>query len=393
MADNYTTLYIRRHFEVARADQFREMRLDVLCDDGFVAYLNGAEVGRVNVSPDARTFPFRAKAAGNASEPLVSTVLSIGLERLRPGRNTVALQGFNVSLTSSDFSLIPSLGVVRKPDLERDLVRLKKTIQSEVASERLAKRLYLEARLLQESGERKRALEKFLAVLKRDPEHAEPYVRVAETLRDLGRAGEAFEQVEKALGSARTASGLLREMWFTLGAVDLARKPSDMLIELNQIGGEGQVVRRLRLILQQAAAQGLARVPIAAFPDARVDKQVRQRMMVVGRPISTLELARIYDLTIEGDAAVNLEGLEHCANLRWLRLAGVRLAGSRLAFASRLPHLRELELDGTDCRDDDLKSLKGLPELRRLDLSGTNVSDVGVRDLRRALPAVTVERE
>jgi len=50
MEDNYVSVYIRRTFEVADPEALEELVLSVWYDDGFVAYLNGAEIARNNVS-------------------------------------------------------------------------------------------------------------------------------------------------------------------------------------------------------------------------------------------------------------------------------------------------------------------------------------------------------
>ncbi len=110
MRGNYTSVYLRRTFDIPHPDEFSSVALKVLSDDGFVAWINGQEVARHNVpggdlGPDAvanRTFP----------EPLSVEEYPVGRPStvLRSGRNVLAIHAFNASLNdSSDFVLSPTL--------------------------------------------------------------------------------------------------------------------------------------------------------------------------------------------------------------------------------------------------------------------------------------------
>ncbi len=103
-ADN-TTCYIRIPFKVESGDLARlnDMILKVRYDDGFVAYLNGAEVSRRNFvgTPE---WDSRASAShsDNTAREFESIDISDFMDELRRGENLLAIQGMNSSRTSSD---------------------------------------------------------------------------------------------------------------------------------------------------------------------------------------------------------------------------------------------------------------------------------------------------
>ncbi|MBL9172033.1 MAG: CotH kinase family protein [Verrucomicrobiales bacterium] len=106
----YSSVYVRRHFQVENPADYDSVLLKVLADDGFVAWINGQEVARFNV-PEGDLGP-EATALSTFSEPLSVEEYPINSPAsvLRAGDNVLAIHGFNVSLGgSSDFVLNPSL--------------------------------------------------------------------------------------------------------------------------------------------------------------------------------------------------------------------------------------------------------------------------------------------
>ncbi|MCI0536061.1 MAG: DUF1800 domain-containing protein, partial [Verrucomicrobiales bacterium] len=77
-------------------------------DDGFVAYLNGSEIARTNVSANSMLFSSPASSDHEAGTPVEFDVTA-SKALLRAGPNVLAIQAHNVNLTSSDLSLIPEL--------------------------------------------------------------------------------------------------------------------------------------------------------------------------------------------------------------------------------------------------------------------------------------------
>ncbi len=103
----YLTLFVRRTFEVASPEGFDAILLEIDYDDGFVAYLNGTEIARANVTG---TSPAYNQAASTDHEAGVPEEFDITSRRslVKPGANVLAIQLHNVSVTSSDASLIPA---------------------------------------------------------------------------------------------------------------------------------------------------------------------------------------------------------------------------------------------------------------------------------------------
>lgn len=104
MRGSYTCVYFRKTFNIQDPQALSALRLIVLSDDGFVAWINGHEIARFNV-PDGE-LPATAVALGTFSEPLPDETYDLPGFRdfLVPGANVIAVQGFNASLgNSSDF--------------------------------------------------------------------------------------------------------------------------------------------------------------------------------------------------------------------------------------------------------------------------------------------------
>jgi len=120
MQNQYTTYFARIRFNLASAADVRDALLRVACDDGFVAWINGQEVARYNM-PEGEV-GILSTALLAAPEPVadldypVSNVSS----PLRTGENVLAVQVFNVNLTSSDLVFRASL--VAEQDLEAPVV-------------------------------------------------------------------------------------------------------------------------------------------------------------------------------------------------------------------------------------------------------------------------------
>jgi len=110
MLGRYATVYIRKEFSHAAVTPDAPVELTIDYDDGFIAYLNGKEVGRRNMPAGAATYQTLAAASHEAGTPETINLGKAG-DLLRVGRNVLAIEGHNNSLTSSDFSLHPSLRI------------------------------------------------------------------------------------------------------------------------------------------------------------------------------------------------------------------------------------------------------------------------------------------
>mgnify|MGYP005852636859 CR=1 FL=1 len=101
-----TTCYVRIPFALAAGsiESLSQLTLSVRYDDGFVAWLNGMEIARANVSGSPQ---WDSVATGNNEantegfDAVIDVSEHVGL--LRDGVNLLAVQGLNVSTASSDF--------------------------------------------------------------------------------------------------------------------------------------------------------------------------------------------------------------------------------------------------------------------------------------------------
>lgn len=103
MENQYGSVFVRIPFQYDPAHPLVHLNFSVLYDDGFIAYLNGQEILRENVTG----IPFHNKHADGNHESEVYEAYSLdsALPLLRDGQNMLALFGANVSEGSSDFSL------------------------------------------------------------------------------------------------------------------------------------------------------------------------------------------------------------------------------------------------------------------------------------------------
>lgn len=114
----YNTVYIRKTFTIPPdTDPSRRVMLTMDWDDGFVAYLDGAELTRspnvlvANPLHDSQTAAgqnHEASAGAGGSPPTSYDLGSVG-SLLPPGTHVLAVHGLNSDTGSSDFSLIADL--------------------------------------------------------------------------------------------------------------------------------------------------------------------------------------------------------------------------------------------------------------------------------------------
>lgn len=101
--------YVRVPFNLS-ADvlaQLTTLTLNLSYDDGYVAYLNGYKVASHNV-PDNPAWNASALAGSDAIYT-VTVDLTAFINRLRPGKNVLAIHGMNIRTTSKDFLVLPEL--------------------------------------------------------------------------------------------------------------------------------------------------------------------------------------------------------------------------------------------------------------------------------------------
>lgn len=140
MQSNYSTIYLRQEFLVADRSAISNLFLAVQIDDGFVAWLNGVEVRRVNAP--AGEVAYSGVATTQSTEPqntgaaYVSYFLTNAASLLVDGTNLLAVHALNQSLTSSsDFGFNAQL-YTYLPDMSRVSPRVAQVspVQGEVLS-------------------------------------------------------------------------------------------------------------------------------------------------------------------------------------------------------------------------------------------------------------------
>ncbi len=113
MLGNYLAFAARKSFTLApeSLEEAVFVRFELRFDDGFVAYLNGEEIGRNNVPGEpGEDVPADARATRFRESDDDPIVFELAKEKILPGENVLAIQIHNNNLQrSSDASLIPSL--------------------------------------------------------------------------------------------------------------------------------------------------------------------------------------------------------------------------------------------------------------------------------------------
>ena len=105
MLDKYTTVYIRKEFEISKSTDLSRLALAINYDDGFVLYLNGRYVFSINVTNEEGEITVaNHEASGLEYFPLASFA-----DALQEGKNVIGIEGHNAKLDSSDFTLDPQL--------------------------------------------------------------------------------------------------------------------------------------------------------------------------------------------------------------------------------------------------------------------------------------------
>ncbi|MEC9030723.1 MAG: lamin tail domain-containing protein, partial [Planctomycetota bacterium] len=106
-----SSVYIRIPFEVDDPADITQLTLNMMYDDGFMAYLNGQRIASANSQPLV-SWSTAASAQHDDAAALQFETFSVanaGVEALRRGTNMLAIQGFNFTIDSSDLLIVPIL--------------------------------------------------------------------------------------------------------------------------------------------------------------------------------------------------------------------------------------------------------------------------------------------
>ncbi len=119
MYNKNETCYIRIPFTVADADlpNFKALMLKIRYDDGFVAYINGAELTTARRNFTGTPEWNSGADGGHAdSQAVLFEYIDVSayIDALKAGDNILAIQGLNDGLTSSDFLISAELDVTSR---------------------------------------------------------------------------------------------------------------------------------------------------------------------------------------------------------------------------------------------------------------------------------------
>lgn len=116
IANGSVSVFIRKTFTIDDISNVKDAILHMDYDDGFVAYVNGVEIARANISSTGAPV-YNQWASGNHDAVIfeggtptsfpIDDVASVFVE----GENVLAIQVHNVSASSSDMSAIPFLSI------------------------------------------------------------------------------------------------------------------------------------------------------------------------------------------------------------------------------------------------------------------------------------------
>ncbi len=109
MVNVHSTIFLRQSFSVTSPLDIGGLILTAKCDDGFIAWINGVEVYRYNVSVISPTYQSNAAISVPEPPPVNNFNLPDPRNYLVSGTNVLAVMGFNSSLGSGDFGLDLSL--------------------------------------------------------------------------------------------------------------------------------------------------------------------------------------------------------------------------------------------------------------------------------------------
>jgi hypothetical protein len=110
MLNGYLCIFLRKQFIITNIAEIGSMQLGAAVDDGFVAWINGYEVRRVNQPPEP--FTINSSVAVAATEPPAFTFYALPQPSLYldpSGTNVLTIQVFNAGIGSSDLGFDASL--------------------------------------------------------------------------------------------------------------------------------------------------------------------------------------------------------------------------------------------------------------------------------------------
>lgn len=114
--DSTLSVFIRQKFNVTNISLIDSIIFQVDYDDGFVAYLNGKEIARANISgnqafPEYDAEPLIDREATLINDGALENYVLSNNDLLLEGENILAIQVHNIDKASRDLSIIPFLSL------------------------------------------------------------------------------------------------------------------------------------------------------------------------------------------------------------------------------------------------------------------------------------------
>ncbi len=115
MRSNYTGIFLRHTFVITNVAEVEAVQWVTTYDDGFIAWINGAEVARANVRTGAIAFNTVASTS-REGDPAATIIAAISPKTyLIEGSNILAVQAVNQNIsTSSDFRFDTALQIIKR---------------------------------------------------------------------------------------------------------------------------------------------------------------------------------------------------------------------------------------------------------------------------------------
>ena len=110
MQNGYLCIFLRKQFVITNIAEITSMELGAAVDDGFVAWINGQEVLRVNAPPEPFTINSAVATAAVEPPPFNTyAVTNFALFLSPTGTNVLTIQVFNAGIASTDLGFSASL--------------------------------------------------------------------------------------------------------------------------------------------------------------------------------------------------------------------------------------------------------------------------------------------
>jgi len=128
MQNNYSVLYMRAIFTASNVDLIDRLLFSIDYDDGFIVWINGQQI----LSKNAPPIPSQDAFATDMHESGIPEDFSFSPAEanLVDGENTLAIQGFNISLESTDFLYNMAIGAETEEPVFQDSIGLNFSAES-----------------------------------------------------------------------------------------------------------------------------------------------------------------------------------------------------------------------------------------------------------------------